>query len=384
MAYEDKVFRDEFLPNIQSANKTSYGQWKQSNPKEAAAWEKYRDAVVAYKAGNPKIPVPNLATKYGKALVAAGKLHVSVTDIGADYTPAPPPPPPPPPSNAYTVEDWSSGAFNPPIWERVHSYQDSVPGSGGSTATPCVASVDGRVSVVNNPGAGGGKAARCEIRDSDPDWAGGAGLDKSEIVMNVFQTWNRNVVNFGDVRWYSVQMYFPYTATEKFEWAHGGGQNYYSLWGLHTQSNQLYSAIILGWEHYQFLSGGDSYQDKNVQLNFHAIGGVFPDNTYSRTINLGLKLTDANGARVMANHNRWVNVVWGIKHNPDNTGWVEGWVDGVNTYPRTNGPTIWSIEDNTSKYFKYGMYRKSDGNFPESGKSVIYYGATAIGTDRPF
>jgi beta-glucanase (GH16 family) len=37
-----------------------------------------------------------MATKYGKALVAAGKEHMSVTDLGSVY-PDPNPPPPPPP-----------------------------------------------------------------------------------------------------------------------------------------------------------------------------------------------------------------------------------------------------------------------------------------------
>ena len=73
------IFPDEFLPNIQTANKTNYTQWKQSNPKEAAKWEKFRDTILQ---GTYMAP-PVLATKYGKALVAAGKLHMSVTDIGS-------------------------------------------------------------------------------------------------------------------------------------------------------------------------------------------------------------------------------------------------------------------------------------------------------------
>lgn len=89
------LFKDEFVPNIQTANKTNYSQWKNSNPGEAAKWEKFRDALYTYKKGDALAP-PSLATKYGKALVAAGKQHMSVIDLGA--APINPPPPPPPPT----------------------------------------------------------------------------------------------------------------------------------------------------------------------------------------------------------------------------------------------------------------------------------------------
>lgn len=95
-----------------------------------------------------------------------------------------------------------------------------------------------------------------------------------------------------------------------------------------------------------------------------------------------LPLTDANGARVMANHNRWIKLVWGMKFNPDSTGWFEAWVDGVNTVPRHNRATSWDTDG--QNYFKYGLYTRSDATFPESGRTVAYYGRTTIGNDRPF
>lgn len=314
------------------------------------------------------------SSKY--VLTAADKGHKLRVRVTATEHASPPPPPPPPPigtSTAYTIEDWSTGRAETARWDRFHSYS-----SPGYFNTPLVASPDGRVAVVNDPAGSSKKCVRVEIRDSDPTWAAGAGLDKSEVVMSAQRTWNKPTMAFGDVRWFEIEMYFPY-GSEKFEWAHGGSQPYFSMWGLHTQSSTAWSAMIMGWEAWQINNSGD----KNIQLNFHALGGVFPENTYSEIINM-LPLTDANGNRIMANHNRWVRLVFGMKFAPDNSGWFEGWADGKNVYPRKNRPTVWSFEDNTTKYFKYGLYCKSDASFPETGRSVAYFGRTAIGTDRPF
>ena len=73
------IFRDDFVPNIQSFNKLNYTTWKRSNPGEAARWEGYRDGILAGE--TPAVPV--MATKFGKALVAAGEL------VSASSTPLP-------------------------------------------------------------------------------------------------------------------------------------------------------------------------------------------------------------------------------------------------------------------------------------------------------
>src|SRR4029079_16883093 len=171
-----------------------------------------------------------------------------------------------------------------------------------------------------------------------------------------------------------------YNATEKFEWAHGGSQPYTALWGLHPSSSTGWGAIQLGWEAYQFNSGGDSFGDKNVNLNFHVQGGVFPENTYSEIVNL-LPLTDASGNRIMGNYNRWIDLVWGIKFAPDNTVWLEAWVDGVNVYPRKNRPTMWAGD--SGMYCMYGLYKRKDASFPDGGRSVVYCGRTTIGRTKP-
>lgn len=84
------VFGDEYVPNEEAS--TAHRKWEQANPNgDAPKWRAFRDKVLAYRKGDT-LALPNMATPHGKALVAAGKLHMSVTDIGA----APPPPPPPP------------------------------------------------------------------------------------------------------------------------------------------------------------------------------------------------------------------------------------------------------------------------------------------------
>lgn len=68
------IFKEDFLPNIETFNKLSYRTWKASNPGEAGRWEPYRDQILA---GNSP-PAPMMVTRFGKALVAAAEL-VSAT-----------------------------------------------------------------------------------------------------------------------------------------------------------------------------------------------------------------------------------------------------------------------------------------------------------------
>lgn len=77
---DEKIFADEFVPNIQGSS--YYPKWVKANPIEAGKWNTFRDKVLIYKHGDI-LASPSLATKYGKALIAAGKLHMSVIDIGA-------------------------------------------------------------------------------------------------------------------------------------------------------------------------------------------------------------------------------------------------------------------------------------------------------------
>lgn len=102
------IFPDEFVPSIEGSS--YYSKWVKANPGEAAKWSAFRDAAKAY-SKDGSLTAPSMGTKYGKALVAAGKLHMSVIDLGAVYKP---PPTEPPPLelvelwHRYLVSDWSS------------------------------------------------------------------------------------------------------------------------------------------------------------------------------------------------------------------------------------------------------------------------------------
>lgn len=110
---DEKIFPNEFVPNIQSFTKLSYTSWKNANPKEAVAWEKFRDTIIT---GKPATP-PTMATRFGKALVAAGKLHMSVIDLGS----APVQPPP------------GSSGFPPVIPNQPATFQGPLDITAGGT-----------------------------------------------------------------------------------------------------------------------------------------------------------------------------------------------------------------------------------------------------------
>ncbi len=78
------IFEDEFVPNEEASS--GHKKWAVANKNEAIKWAAFRKAAIAYKKGDPKVVVPSMATSHGKALIAAGKEHMSVTDLGsADY-----------------------------------------------------------------------------------------------------------------------------------------------------------------------------------------------------------------------------------------------------------------------------------------------------------
>lgn len=91
------LFSGEYVPNAEGV--PYHGKWLAANKNgDAPKWESYRDALLR---GEEPAP-PVMATRYGRALVAAGKQHMSITRlVGAVQNPYPPPdpPPPPPPGN---------------------------------------------------------------------------------------------------------------------------------------------------------------------------------------------------------------------------------------------------------------------------------------------
>ena len=85
-----RIFPDEFLPNIQGA--PYHAKWAAANAGgDAPKWRVFRDALLA---GQTPV-VPSMTTKYGRALVAAGKEHMSISHfVGVMENPHPPPDPP--------------------------------------------------------------------------------------------------------------------------------------------------------------------------------------------------------------------------------------------------------------------------------------------------
>jgi hypothetical protein len=174
----------------------------------------------------------------------------------------------------------------------------------------------------------------------------------------------------GDVRWFSNRIYMPYiSGGEKFEWAQGGSNAFIDILDLHPGSSGRFPAISLSW-----------YPGTPQYARFRVFGGNYASPPPVWNVNLW-QLTDASGNRVMANHNRWIDLVWGVRFAPDSSGWFEVWVDGVNVLPRTNHATMWSGD--SGMYLKQGLYKEAASSFP-SGRSVIYFGTTTISYASPF
>lgn len=98
------VFANEFVPNAEGV--AYHGKWLAANKNgDAPRWAAYRDALLR---GEKPAP-PAMATKYGRELVAAGKQHVSISNlVGVVTNPFPGPDPPLPPPPAGDVLAWKS------------------------------------------------------------------------------------------------------------------------------------------------------------------------------------------------------------------------------------------------------------------------------------
>lgn len=80
-----RIFPDEYVPNAEGVS--YHGKWVRANPVEASKWATFRDSVIR---GEQVVP-PSMSTKYGKALVAAGEEHMSISRIVGTVAPAYPP-----------------------------------------------------------------------------------------------------------------------------------------------------------------------------------------------------------------------------------------------------------------------------------------------------
>jgi hypothetical protein len=350
MSDPNRTFPDDFVPNIQGS--TYHPKWVKANPSEASKWGAYRDACIAHVGGTADPPVPALSTKYGKALVAAGKLHVSVTDIGADWGPVTPPPPPPPPPTAtgYVVEDWSTGLIKYAPWSTIFSYTSPGYLDCGYYGYPArTGSPEGRVSIVTNP-YGSGQVLRVESRDSDPGWPVVTTLSKTEVSMVRESTWFNGQFSFGMEFWVSLEIYLP----DQFSLASGGSNPFTEIAGLHPSSSSGISCLEIAQQ-----------PSSNIRLHY----GQYPGDHF-----IDLFPLDA------AHRNRKITIVLGAKIDPSpSVGWVEAWVDGVNKLPRSN--IAMAAAGESGPYWKQGFYTSSDALYvggSVDGTSILYYGRTVL------
>lgn len=108
------IFPDEYVSNAEGV--PYHEKWARANPAEAAKWVVFRNDVIARKQVDP----PSMATKYGRALVAAGKEHMSISRVLGTMVPANPPPGTPP---TVTGDLYFTGDFetnNTLQWPDLH------------------------------------------------------------------------------------------------------------------------------------------------------------------------------------------------------------------------------------------------------------------------
>jgi hypothetical protein len=124
MADDLRIFPDEFVPNIQGA--PYHSKWESANKNgDTLRWRAFRDALLV--SGTAAIPV--MATKYGRALVAAGKEHMSIVRAISKPTP---------PAVGSGALTWAPPLLSSPTVRNLTNAARSVPtGSGGDLRVTC-------------------------------------------------------------------------------------------------------------------------------------------------------------------------------------------------------------------------------------------------------
>jgi Polysaccharide lyase len=343
---------DQILDNLWTSD------YVQKNPNKSYKTQYNNEyvAVAEYMKGGTR-PNPTNFSKMGRTLVGLQD------NINAGVPVPPPPPPPPPPPSAGLTNPYLNEAFNriyEPPWDSVQTTYGSFGphsmwGDAGGTQDP-----SGRLSFVAAPD-GVGRAARFEVRDSDPPWPTGSTplSDRTQLEMSSQATWNKSALAVGDVRWFDLEFYMP-TA---FDFCRNPGFNTYM--GLHPGANTwgCFDVSI-------------DYATDPAWLTFKVAGGS-PMGTTANLHYIKLwQVSNADKSPYMPNRNRRIHLKFGGRFAPDNTGWLEIWVDGVNIFPRTNRPTMW-INDLHS-YFKIGPYKAAADPFP-SGSTLLYVTRIQIG-----
>jgi hypothetical protein len=186
--------------------------------------------------------------------------------------------------------------------------------------------LQGPATVVSTRVREGRYSARFEVRPKpSPDGFG----ERSEVL-------HRTGEQAGDESWWAWSTYFP----DDFN------PNPDTWWNIFTD-----------WHH----------TGTSGQANAH-----FEVNTMYHPWKIQLRTfggqQDQNQRRFLLSdfkRNAWVDFVFHVRWAPDNTGFVEAWVDGEHVLPLTNTPTIY---EGQGVYLKQGLYRG-----PSSVTSVVYH-----------
>jgi polysaccharide lyase-like protein len=197
-----------------------------------------------------------------------------------------------------------------------------------------VQALQGPAEVVSTRARDGRYSARFEVRPNpDPDARGG---ERSEILTQTGE-------QAGAESWWAWSTYFG----EDFRPTEGTHWNIFTDWHNTAPSGQAnvhfeVNTLTSPWTIQMRTFGGQ--QDQNQQ--------IFVLSDFKR--------------------NAWVDFVFHVRWAPDNTGFVEAWVDGRHVLPRTNTPTIY---EGQGVYLKQGLYRDRS-----SVTSVVYHDAMRRGT----
>lgn len=348
---------DQILENLWSSD------YVQSNPRKSykSQYSNEYNSVAKYMADGTR-PDPTNYSKMGKTLVG---LEDQIR--AGDVTPEPPEPVPPSEglSNPYFNETFVN--ISNPEWDTVQTYYGT--GAFNPGASPGVqADGSGRLSLVTAPD-GVGRALRFEIRQSDPPWPPqmpNTAVHRCQLGAPTQAIWNQSVMNLGDIRYFDMELWIP----NEFDWARN---NWNALIGIHPSGSTGWGAFNI------VVEGGSDWGhagNANAHIDFKIGGGSPPGTTANLKLYPLIRLTNADGSIHTQNRNRRIHLRYGGRFAPDNTGWAEAWVDGVNVLPRVNRPTCWT--DDFHQYMKLGPYKSQSAPYP-SGKTVIYFTRIQIG-----
>lgn len=328
-----EIFPQRFVPNIEAG--TYHGKWVRANPNEAARWAAFRDACIQGRL----VDSPAMTTHHGKALVAAGEEHMSITRVVGSVVPAyppapvsgqpPPPPPPPPPSQDRLFQrksDFEGGFnwFSPPDFYAWNASGTPWPNGSG-------------VFEIATPG-GNGMRVVCH-QEAAPTWEPTSKM----VQMNLQDEAETATPWIGQTQRWTWQIRFPSALNDSYN---------FGVWGQH---------VLMQWGTAggQVTVGHEFVCNPNQTLSFlvRQQPGTFPL----------VKFPEPSSAPQFA-EDTWIPIIWEVKHSFGSDGYMKGWINGVQVMDWT-GPNMYLNE--YVRHMGIGWY--SDNEPPGSGKNCVEY-----------